>query len=84
MWFKNASIEPVKGAASLTHTCDNCGNSTEHVLVDQPYGLTLGLPFTKRPWASTHKAYSLCCPTCGSGFRISKEQAAALIRKGQD
>jgi len=84
MWFKNASIEPVKGAATVKRVCNNCGNETEHVLVDQPYGLQIGLPFTKRPWLSSHRAYSLACPTCGTlNMRLSKEQAKALITKGQ-
>jgi len=84
MWFSDASIEPVKGAPTVKRICNNCGNKTEHVLVDQPYGLKIGLPFTKRPWLSTHRAYALSCPICGDvSMRISKDEAQALIRRGQ-
>ena len=84
MWFKSPDLKPVPEAALLKRTCENCGNETEQILLDHPYGLMLGLPFMKRPWASTHKGYYLGCPICTTVFRISKEQATALIRKGKD
>ena len=84
MLFYDASIEPVKGAATLKRVCDNCNNETDHILVDQPCGLKVGLPFAKRPWLSTHRTYGLACPTCGDvSTIISKDEAKAMIRKGQ-
>lgn len=82
MWFKEASIDPVKNAAHFVMICDNCNNEAPHVLVDQPYGLFIGIPFTKRPWLSSHRAYALGCPVCGELTSITKDQAQALIRKG--
>lgn len=83
MRFGNNSVEPVKGAATINRLCDNCNNVTEHFLVDQPYGLGLGLPFSKRPLLSTHRAYGLTCPICHSGIEISRDEAQALIRRGR-
>jgi hypothetical protein len=83
MRFGDSSIEVVKGAAPVRRPCDNCKNVTDHVLMDQPQGLGFGLPFSKRPLWSTHRAYGLVCPTCRSAVEISKDVALALIRRGQ-
>lgn len=79
MWFGEHSIEAVTGAGTVKRTCENCGNETEHVLVDQPYGLGFGIPFMKRPLVSTNRAYFLACPTCGGlNLRLTKDQAMGL------
>ncbi len=79
MFFRNSSSERVPGAKTIKRICNNCGNETVHVLVDQPYGLQVGMPFAKRPLLSTHKAYALSCPICGdTSCRLTKEQAKAL------
>lgn len=83
MFIGQHSVEIVKGAAGLTRLCENCKNSTEHVLVDQPTGLGFGLPFAKRPLWSSHRLYGLVCPTCSWLTEITKDEAQALIRKGQ-
>jgi hypothetical protein len=83
MRFGEYSVKVVKGAAPVRRLCDNCNNVTDHVLVDQPYGIGFGLPFSKRPLRCMHRAYGLACPTCTSGVEISKDEAQSLIRKGQ-
>lgn len=83
MQFGQHSIEVVKGAATVQRICENCGNITDHVLVDQPCGIGFGIPFMKRPLWSINRAYALACPTCSWGTPISKDQAQSLIRKGQ-
>ena len=83
MQFGQHSIELVKGAATVERLCENCNNVTDHNLVDQPTGIGFGIPFTKRPLWSSHRAYYLMCPTCSWGERISKDEAQALIRRGQ-
>ncbi len=83
MRFGRNSVEVVKRAAQVRRLCDNCKNVTDHALVDEPCGLSFGLPFSKRPLWSTHRAYGLVCPICTWAVEISKDEAQALIRKGQ-
>lgn len=82
MQFGQYSIEVVQGAATVRRLCDNCNNVTDHVLVDQPCGVGIGIPFMKRPLWSSHRAHALACPTCTWATPISKDEAEALIRKG--
>lgn len=83
MWFKEASIEVVEEASALEKICDNCNNVSDHVLADQPYGVMVGIPFTKRPWLSSHRQYVLVCPICMYFEQVSKDVAAALVRHAQ-
>jgi hypothetical protein len=82
MYFGQHSIEIVTDAATVQRLCPNCGNMSEHVLVDQPCGIGFGIPFTKRPFWSSHRAYYLMCPVCTWGERVSGDIAEALKRKG--
>lgn len=86
MIFKENSVEPVKGAATVSRLCLRCNNQTDHILCDQPTGLMLTVPiigmFMKRPLASTSRAYFLGCPICQELTQVSKDIAEGLIRKG--
>ena len=83
MQFGQHSIEVVKGAATVEKLCENCNNVTNHLLVDQPHGIGISIAFMKRPLWSSGRDYALMCPTCSWGEPISKDEAQALIRKGQ-
>lgn len=82
MWFTHHSIEVVRNSNTVTRSCENCGNEGDHVLVDQPYGVGIGIPFMKRPLVSSHRGYFLACPTCGTlNLRLTKDQAKGLMHK---
>lgn len=83
MQIGHHSVEVVKGAAKVERLCENCKNVRNFVLVDQPTGIGIGLPFMKRPFWSSHRVYALVCPTCSWTEPLSKDAAQALIRKGQ-
>lgn len=82
MYFTRHSIEAVKGAATVERLCDNCHNVAHHVLADQPTGIGVGIPFMKRPFWSSHRAYFLVCPVCEELATVTTDEAQALIRKG--
>ncbi|AMV16392.1 hypothetical protein [Planctomyces sp. SH-PL14] len=83
MFFGQFSIEPVDGAPPLEKVCGRCSNIAPHVLVDQPCGIAVGIPFLRRPFWSSHRGYFLACPICGQLNEISHDAAQAMIRKGK-
>jgi 6,7-dimethyl-8-ribityllumazine synthase len=44
--------------------CTQCNGYRFHVLCEQPSGLALIIPFTRRAIASTHKGYQVVCASC--------------------
>ena len=68
----------VASAPTVKMVCGNCGNETEHELHEFPVGLSIGIPFFRKPLLSAHKYYYVC-PTCHNASKeITKEQVRAL------
>jgi len=83
VYFKEWAVQAVEGAGTVRRICENCSNEADHVLATQPGGVAVGLPWAKKPCASTHRAYYLACPICGAlNVKLSRDQARALMRKG--
>ncbi|MEW4530452.1 hypothetical protein [Maioricimonas sp. JC845] len=53
-----ANITPV------VYPCSNCGSLSLHVVVEQPTGLGIKLPFARKPLATTGKVFGLVCNDC--------------------
>lgn len=53
------------------YPCPKCGTLTLHVVVEQPTGLAIKIPFMRKPLASTGKDYGLICNDCTATAGIS-------------
>lgn len=80
MQFGQQSIAEVKGAASVQRLCDRCGNVSDHVLVDQPYAIGIGIPFMRPLGQAT--ARMPCLPEMLVYFE-SPRTKHRLIRRGR-
>lgn len=82
MFIKNYGLQEVKNSKRIKRICDICNNECEHILVDEPSGLFIGLPFAKRPWLSSSKHFYLQCTICGKPNKIlTKDEAKSLMNK---
>ena len=79
MRFKQQDISRVPNAQTVEINCSHCNNTREHILVEQPYGVSFGLPFMSKPLWSSHKAFALMCPVCLTTEPISSADATKLI-----
>jgi hypothetical protein len=57
--------------APVLYPCPNCGTVMFHVVVEQPTGLAIKIPFVSKPLASTGKEFGLVCNTCTTTAGIS-------------
>lgn len=48
----------------IVYPCMRCGTLTLHVVIEQPHGLAIKLPFARKPIASTGRDYALICNSC--------------------
>jgi hypothetical protein len=48
----------------VLYPCTSCGIVTLHVVVEQPTGLAIKIPFVCKPLASTGKDFGLVCNDC--------------------
>lgn len=61
--------------------CPNCGNTSDHYVYVEPYGLQLAFIFMERPLLGMKK-YFLACSKCDHKTKeISKEQAEVMRKE---
>jgi hypothetical protein len=68
----------------VLYPCPNCGSVTLHVVVEQPTGLAIKIPFVSKPLASTGKEYGLVCNGCTvtagiSGKRLLQQLEQRIV-----
>jgi hypothetical protein len=81
MFIKQFNGWPLENSVAQAMRCSNCGNTTDHFVYVAPHGFQVGLAFLSRPLLGGKKHF-LACPTCNNLTReITKEQAAALVRR---
>lgn len=78
MFIKSSGGWIMENTTTQSMRCQNCGNTTDHVVYVHPYGPQVGLVFLQRPLLSL-KQYFLACPVCSHlAKQLSKPQAEAL------
>ena len=55
----------------VLYPCPSCGSLTFHVVAEQPTGLAIKLPFSRKPLVSTGKEFGLVCNNCTATTGIS-------------
>ena len=82
MYIKEFGLHEIKDSKRIIRICDICKNESEQILMYEPSGLTIGLPFAKKPWLSSSKHFFLFCTVCGKPSKLlTKDEAQSLIKK---
>jgi hypothetical protein len=74
-----ATVKPE--IAPVVYPCANCGTLTFHVVVEQPTGLGIKLPFARKPLATTGKDYGLVCNSCTSTTGITGRHLIEMLER---
>ncbi len=77
VFIKNWGGWELEGFKGVELDCPKCHNKTEHAVCAFPVGVTVGLPFFKKPWWSLKK-FVLVCPICQNLTKeLTKQEAMA-------
>jgi len=74
-----ATVRP--DIAPIVYPCATCGTLKFHVLVEQPVGLFIRLPFARKPLASTGKDYGLICNSCTCTTGVTGRHLVELLER---
>jgi len=70
-----ADITPV------LYPCSKCGSIAVHVVIEQPTGLGIKIPFARKPLATMGKDYGLVCNGCTSTTGISGRRFVDMLER---
>lgn len=67
--------------APVVFPCTECCGLTLHVLVEQPTGLGIKIPFARKPIATTNRDYGLVCNNCTQTTGISGKKVVESLER---
>lgn len=65
----------------VVYPCSSCGMLTFHVVVEQPTGLGIKLPFARKPLATTGRDYGLVCNSCTTTTGITGRRFLEMLER---
>ncbi|MBN2577631.1 MAG: hypothetical protein JXB10_01390 [Pirellulales bacterium] len=76
---RNWPITVLSSIPPILYPCTNCGSITLHVVGEQPTGIGIQIPFTKKPLASTGRGYHLICNECTTISTQLKKETITML-----
>lgn len=65
----------------IVYPCANCGAISFHVVIEQPTGVGLKLPFARKPLATTGKDFGLICNDCTCTTGITGRRLVDMLER---
>ena len=65
----------------VIYPCTNCAGLTLHVAIEQPTGVGIKLPFTRKPLASTGRDFGIVCNNCTCTTGISGREIIESLER---
>ena len=65
----------------ILYPCPNCGSLSLHIVIEQPTGLAIKLPFSRKPLATTGKDFGLICNDCTCTTGITGRRLVELLER---